>query len=162
MTIDWAKLLTSAFAGVAPILPQIVLILIVVLALVFPMPRRGPSILQKRDPWRRFKGDVRHRVMARAGNRCESAVFLGWGRCSDPATEVDHVYPWSRSGPTTPGNGQALCHGHNVRKRATRPPWWYVMSLERRRRSYFPPDEDVHVHAKVRNAELATHLTWRA
>ncbi len=157
--IDWTKFLTSMLTSIAPILPQLLAVSGVLLVLITPMPRRGPSILQKQDPWRRFKGDARRQVMARAGNRCEGAIFLAWGRCSDSATEVDHIYPWSRYGPTMPSNGQALCHGHNAHKGAMRPPWWYVLSLERRRRSYFPPDEDVHVQAKVRNAELATHIT---
>lgn len=160
--IDWVKLLTNAFTTIAPLLPPVIGIFAFVYALVMPMPRRGPRILQKGDPWRRYTGNARRQVMARASNRCEGAVFLAWGRCPDPATEVDHIYPWSRSGPTTPSNGQALCKSHNRSKGAMRPPWWYVLSLEHRRRSYFPPDADIRVNAKMSNAALAEHLTRRS
>ena len=95
--------------------------------------------------------------MARAGGRCEGAVFLAWGRCPDEATEVDHVYPWSRGGPTIPANGQALCRGHNRSKGAMRPSWWYVLSLEHRRRRYFPSGLEVRVSGKIGARELAQH-----
>jgi hypothetical protein len=159
--MDWTKILTAAIHGLLPVLPLFVCVFAAILVLVCPMPRRGPRLLQRQDSWRRFKGEARREVMSRAGNRCEGAVFLVWGRCRDAATEVDHIYPWSRYGPTTPSNGQALCGGHNRRKGAMRPPWWYVLSLERRRRSYFPPDGDVRVNAQMSNAELATHVTRR-
>ncbi|MFZ0530821.1 MAG: hypothetical protein WAL91_09815, partial [Propionicimonas sp.] len=55
------------------------------------------------------------------------------------------------------GNGQALFRGHNRRKAAMRPPWWYVVSLERRRRGYFPSDADVRVNGKASASELAQH-----
>ncbi len=70
------------------------------------------------------------------------------------ATEADHVYPWSRGGPTIVSNGQALCSGHNRSKAAMRPAWWYLLSLERRRRTYFPPDADVKVSASMSAADL--------
>jgi hypothetical protein len=38
-----------------------------------------------------------------------------------------------------------------------RPPWWYVLSLERRRRSYFPEGVDVRVSAVMSAADLAAH-----
>ncbi|WP_376766676.1 HNH endonuclease [Nocardioides stalactiti] len=93
--------------------------------------------------------------MARAGGRCEGPLFLAWGRCRQPAAEADHIYPWSRSGPTVVGNGQALCRDHNRRKASHRPPWWYVRGLERRRLSYFPPDVDVTVVARLTEADRA-------
>ncbi len=157
--IDWTKILTAMLAAIVPMLPQLLVIFGLIFAMVVPLPHRGPSFLQKQDSWRRFQGEPRRQIMARAGHRCEGAVFLAWGRCPDEATEVDHIYPWSRYGPTTPGNAQALCSGHNRRKGAWRPPWWYVLSLERRRRSYFPPDADVRVLARVPNSELAMHAT---
>lgn len=157
--MDWTRAFTAAFTLIAPMLPQLIGIFAAVFGMVAPLPRRSPSFRQERDPWRRFQGESRHQIMARAGHRCEGAVFLAWGRCPEEAAEVDHVYPWSRYGPTTLGNGQALCNGHNRSKGAMRPPWWYVLSLERRRRSYFPPDADVRVLARVSNAELATHVT---
>jgi hypothetical protein len=156
--VDWAKILTTAFATAAPMLPPIIGIFAVIFALILPVPGRGPRILQRQDSWRRFKGGARREVMARAGNRCEGAVFLAWGRCPDAAEEADHIYPWSKYGPTTPSNGQALCKGHNRNKGAMRPAWWYTLSLERRRRSYFPPEADVRVNAKASKAELATHV----
>jgi hypothetical protein len=87
--------------------------------------------------------------MTRAGGRCEAPMLLAWGRCQDPATEVDHVYPWSRGGPTVVSNGQALCRTHNRRKSNLRPPWWYVLSLERRRTAYSPPDVTVRVLGRM-------------
>lgn len=153
----WERVLGAFVAGVLPMLPQLSLIFLTLLALTCPIPGRGPRLFRGRDPWRRFMGEARRAVMARAGGRCEGAVFFGWGRCPDAATEVDHVYPWSRGGPTIPTNGQALCADHNRRKGAMRPPWWYVLSLERRRRRYFPPDEDVQVDGKISASELAEH-----
>lgn len=153
----WERILWAFVAGIRPILPQLSLIFLAVLALTCPIPGRGPRLRQRLDPWRLFKGETRRAVIARAGGRCEGAVFFGWGRCPDAATEVDHVYPWSRGGPTMPGNGQALCRGHNRRKAAMRPPWWYVLSLEHRRRSYFPTDADVRVSGKASAGELAQH-----
>jgi hypothetical protein len=40
-----------------------------------------------------------------------------------------------------------------------KPPWWYVLALEHRRRSYFPPGNDVRVSAAMSAAELAAHAT---
>lgn len=153
----WERILWAFVAGIGPVLPQLNLIFVAVLVLTCPIPGRGPRLRQRLDPWRLFKGEARRTVMDRAGDRCEGAVFFGWGRCTDAATEVDHVYPWSRGGPTMPGNGQALCRGHNRRKAAMRPPWWYVLSLEHRRRSYFPSDADVRVSGKASAGELAQH-----
>lgn len=153
----WDRVLGAFIAGVLPMLPQLCLIFLAVLALTCPIPGRGPRVFQRLDPWRLFKGEARRSVMARAGGRCEGAVFFGWGRCPDAATEVDHVYPWSRGGPTTPANGQALCRGHNRRKAAMRPPWWYALSLERRRRSYVPSEADLRVNARISAGELAQH-----
>ena len=153
----WQQVFAGLMAGAGPILPQLCLIALAGFALVCPVPGRGPRLLQKLDPWRLFKGTARRSVMARAGGRCEGSVFLIWGRCPDAATEVDHVYPWSRRGPTTPENGQALCRSHNRQKGAMRPPWWYVLALEHRRRKYFPPDIDVRVTGRISASELAHH-----
>ena len=112
----------------------------------FPMLRRGPNS-SNRDGWRGFKYAPRRTVLTLAGHRCEGAAFVAWGRCSSPAVEVDHVFPWSRGGPTVVSNGQALCAAHNRSKGAMNPPWWYVRSLERRRRGYFPEGVDVRVFA---------------
>lgn len=42
-------------------------------------------------------------------------------------------------------NGQALCRRHNRSKSNMAPPWWYVLTLERRRKGYFPEGFDVRV-----------------
>ncbi len=155
----WERIITALFAGLAPVLPQLCLAVLAVLVLSCPIPGRGPRLFQPQDPLRLFKGETRRAVMTRAGGRCEGAVFLAWGRCRDVATEADHVYPYSRSGPTTLTNGQALCRGHNRHKAAMRPPWWYLLSLEHRRLSYFPPATDVRVNARVSDAELTEHAS---
>lgn len=152
--MGWDEFLPVLIAGVTPVLPQFALIAAVVAVIGAPLPGRGPRLFQRQDPWRRFKYGSRDIVMSRAGHRCEGAVFLAWGRCTEAATDVDHVYPHVRGGPTVPSNGQALCRGHNKHKGAMRPPWWYVLSLENRRRSYFPAGTDVRVFATMSDSEI--------
>ncbi|WP_414689498.1 HNH endonuclease [Nocardioides sp.] len=101
-------------------------------------------------------------VLVRAGGRCEGPLFLVVGRCREEAKEVDHIYPWSKGGPTVVSNGQALCRGHNRRKSNARPPWWYVLALERRRAGYCPPGVDVRVRARMSADERAARAAWRA
>jgi len=134
------------FAVLAPILGPIVCVMIVLAA---PMPGRGPGLLQRRDPWRGFRYGARRAVFERADGRCEGSRFVAWGRCPAQASEADHIYPWSRGGPTVVSNGQALCRRHNQGKSNVRPPWWYVRALERRRASYFPSGATVHVVARM-------------
>lgn len=153
----WDRIITAFLTGLMPVLPQLCLAMLAVLVLTRPIPGRGPRFFQPRDPMRLFKGELRRVVMARAGGRCEGSAFLAWGRCRDKATEADHVYPYSRNGPTTLANGQALCRGHNRHKAAMTPPWWYLLSLEHRRRSYFAPGTDVRVTATISDADLAEH-----
>lgn len=98
--------------------------------------------------------------MSRASGRCEGQVFLAWGRCREAATEADHVYPWSRGGPTVLSNGQALCSAHNRRKSNMRPPWWYVRALERRRAAYFPAGADLRVMARMNDVDRAARAAW--
>lgn len=152
--MQWDKFLESLLSGLSPVLPQFVLIAAVLIVIGGPLPGRGPRLFQKQDPWRLFKYGSRDVVMSRAGHRCEAAVFLAWGRCKESATEADHVYPHARGGPTVPSNGQALCRGHNKSKGAMRPPWWYLLSLERWRRSYFPPGADVQVLATMSDSDI--------
>ncbi|WP_206447644.1 HNH endonuclease [Agrococcus sp. KRD186] len=137
-------------AGFAPVVGPhlwwLIPVVVAVLVLRFPMLGRGPNS-SARDPWRGFKFGARTAVLERAGGRCEGSAFLFWGRCDAPAVEIDHVVPWSRGGPTVVGNGQALCKAHNRSKGASTPAWWYVLGLERRRRSYFPVGADVRVRA---------------
>ncbi|MEA5055916.1 MAG: HNH endonuclease signature motif containing protein, partial [Propionicimonas sp.] len=152
--MDWGALLASTLTGLAPVLPPFAAIAAFLLVLRCPLPGRGPHRSQGQDPWRGFKYESRRIVMERAGHRCEGAVFLAWGRCNEPAVEADHIYPWSRGGPTIVSNGQALCRGHNRNKGAMNPPWWYVLTLERRRRSYFPEGADVRVTASMTAHEV--------
>ena len=156
--VEWDELLGAVLAGFIPFLPQFAAIGALLLVVGAPLPGRGPRTFQRQDPWRRFKHEARRVVMSRAGHRCEGPVFLAWGRCNEVATEADHVYPWARGGPTVPSNGQALCRGHNRNKGSWRPPWWYVLSLERRRRSYFTPGEDVRVSALMSAADREARL----
>ncbi len=140
-------------AVLGPNLGWLIALVVLLVVVRLPMPRRGPNS-SGRDVWRGFKYAARRAVLARAGDRCEGAGFLAWGRCPSAAVEVDHVFPWSRGGPTVVSNGQALCAAHNRSKGAMTPPWWYVLSLERRRLGYFPKGTDVRVFA-VMSAEDA-------
>lgn len=152
MLSDLAGALLDQVPALAPVLAPIALLM---LGLAMPMPGRGPRPFQRRDPWRGFKYAPRRTVFARAQGRCEGARFVVWGRCPAPVTEADHIYPWSRSGPTVVSNGQALCRSHNRSKSNLRPPWWYVRGLERRRAAYFPADADPRVLARMTDADRA-------
>lgn len=147
--------LAAVLEGLRPMLPLVALVGGLLAVVACPLPGRGPRLFQRRDPWRGFKFAARRTVMDRADGRCEGARFLAWGRCRADAVEVDHVYPWSRSGPTVVSNGQALCRAHNQRKSNLRPPWWYVLSLERRRAGYILPAHDARVLARMNSDERA-------
>lgn len=137
--------LSPALDGLRPFLPWAAVLAALLVAFMAPLPNRGPGLFARRDPWRTFKYDARRTVLARAGHRCEGALLLAWVRCRDAAEEADHVYPWSKGGATVVSNGQALCRRHNRSKSNLTPPWWYVLTLERRRRNYFPQGFDVRV-----------------
>lgn len=96
------------------------------------------------DPQRLFDGPQKTIGRRRSGNRCEHKHPL-WFRCKGGADEADHIYPWSRGGATSVSNLQYLCKPHNRRKSAWVPTRTYIWRLERRRRSYFPPGEDLKV-----------------
>jgi len=112
------------------------------------------------DVLRGFRFDARRIVLGRAGNRCEGPLFVAWGRCQGEAEEVDHVYPWSKGGSTVVSNGQALCRRHNRSKSNQTPSWWYVLSLERRRRQYFPIGDEVRVHATMSASDREARQAW--
>lgn len=131
---------------VEPAVPWVITLLVLWIALTVPLPGRGPS--GRRDPWRSFKYGARREVMERAGARCERHLLLLWGRCGKPATDADHIYPWSKGGPTIVSNGQALCRTHNARKGSRIPAWWLILGLERRRTAYFPEGADPRVVAR--------------
>jgi hypothetical protein len=152
--------LASLLDGLPPMLPLLALVGVLLLVLTLRMPGRGPRMFQRRDPWRGFKFASRRAVLERAGGRCEGPLLLVWGRCRAAASEVDHIYPWSRGGPTIVSNGQALCREHNRRKSNLRPPWWYLVSLERRRAGYIPPGTETRVFARMNADELASRQTW--
>lgn len=141
---------------------MIVALVTAVVVLGAPLPGRGPKLFLGRDPWRTFRFQARRTVMSRAGGRCEGALFFAWGRCGQPAVEANHVYPWSRGGPTVVANGQALCRDHNRRKSNLRPPWWYVQALERRRQGYFDESDQVRVLARYSAEDRAVRDAWRA
>jgi hypothetical protein len=142
--------------------PTAVVMVAVGFVLFGPLPGRGPGYPRRRDPWRTFRFDARRAVMSRAEQRCEGALFFGWGRCRDLATEVDHIYPWSKGGATVVSNGQAMCHRHNRAKSNMTPAWWYVLSLERHRRTYFPEGTDVRVHAAMGRGDREARTRWAA
>jgi HNH endonuclease len=160
--IDRSGLLGGTFDGLRPFVPLIIIVILLIVILTFPLPGRGPGILGRRDPWRSFKFEARRVVLARAGNRCEGPILLAWGRCRKPAEEVDHVYPWSKGGATVVGNGQAPCKSHNRSKSNFTPPWWYVLSLERRRRKYYPAGAIVRVSGAMPPSDRTARAAWSA
>lgn len=137
-----------ALVWIEPHWPWIGAILLLVALVRFPLLTRHP-VWPRRDPWRTFRFEPRAAVMERADRRCEAAQYIVAGRCWARATEVDHIIPWSRGGPTVESNGQALCRPHNRSKGRKVPAWWYVLLLERRRRTYFPAGVDVRVLARM-------------
>lgn len=152
--VDWGVLLDGLFEGIRPFLPILIPMIVLIAIAAVPLPGRGPG-LQGCDPWRGFKFEARRVVLTLAGHRCEGVLFLVWGRCRKPAEEVDHIYPWSKGGATIISNGQALCKNHNRAKSNGLPPWWYVLSLERRRGEYYPAGTSVRVSAALTAADKA-------
>jgi hypothetical protein len=125
----------------------------------WPIRGRGP-INRVRDQWRGFKHEARAQVLSNAGHRCEGHFLFTLIRCPKDATEVDHVIPWSKGGPTIVSNGQALCRYHNRSKGDKLIPWWHVLRLEKRRQSYFPQGVPVRVHAVMNEEEKAARKQW--
>lgn len=146
VTLNWHRILIDFGHDLGPCVPWLVVVVVLLAVLFGPLPGRGPRLFQRRDPWRTFKYGLRATVLGRAGGRCEAPLLLVVARCRRPAVEVEHIYPWSRRGATVASNGQAL-RAHNRHKGNFRPPWWYVLGLERRRRSYFPVGASVRVSA---------------
>ncbi|MFL6089395.1 MAG: HNH endonuclease [Aeromicrobium sp.] len=153
--MDEAEVVFNVLRAFFPVVPWLIGTAVFWIITCVPMPGRGPGIVRRRDAWRGFKFQARQTVMTRAASRCEGSIFLAWGRCRQVAVEADHIYPWSKGGATIVSNGQALCRDHNRRKSNLTPPWWYVLSLERRRRSYFPQNDDVRVRAGMSPADRA-------
>lgn len=106
----------------------------------------------RRDPKRMFTAAERTQAFARAGLRCEHKSPL-WFRCTNTPTQGDHIYPWSRGGRTAMSNQQALCAFHNNRKSGAVPSRVYIIRLQRRRRRYFPPEENLRVEWRIGAAQ---------
>jgi len=100
--------------------------------------------IRRRDPVRRFTRQQRREGMARAGGQCEMEAGLR-RRCSLPAEHGDHFYPWSKGGSTSLQNFVAACARCNRAKGARIPSPGQQERLERRRRSYLPPESSVSV-----------------
>ncbi|WHP60411.1 HNH endonuclease signature motif containing protein [Arthrobacter sp. KFRI-F3372] len=100
--------------------------------------------VRRRDPVRRFTRQQRRAGMARAGGVCEMETGFG-RRCSRGAEHGDHFYPWSKGGSTSLQNFVAACSRCNRAKGARIPSPGQRMRLERRRRTYVPPDGAVAV-----------------
>lgn len=135
--VDWAV------ANPRPALVVAALVAVVVLANGY-HPSTG-----WRDPVRIFTAEQKAIIHGRAGGRCEHKPLL-WFRCRAQGTQADHVYPWSKGGPTTIENGQSMCGQCNRAKSARTPSRLYVWRLERRRRRYFPAGADTRVRVTVR------------
>lgn len=124
-----------------------------------PVPGRGPRLFRRRDPWRRFntrRGASSCRVPAIDVRAPSSLPGAGVPNLRSRRTMSIHRRV---AGRPPSAMARPLCRGHNRRKGAWKPPWWYVLSLEHRRRSYFPPVADVRVTGAISAAELAAHAT---
>ncbi|WP_457966093.1 HNH endonuclease [Arthrobacter sp. D1-29] len=100
--------------------------------------------VRRRDPVRRFSRQQRREGMARAGGQCEMEAGFR-RRCSRPAEQGDHFYPWSKGGSTSLQNFVAACARCNRAKGAGIPSPGKQERLERRRRDYLLPDASVSV-----------------
>ncbi|MCJ0875180.1 HNH endonuclease [Streptomyces sp. AP-93] len=88
-----------------------------------------------RDPTRLFTWSQKQQLIRQANGQCEHKPPL-WFRCPTAGTEADHIYPWSRGGPTELWNGQLLCRRHNRRKSNRVPSPLYRWRLARRRQKH--------------------------
>lgn len=120
-------------AGTSPVLVGVLVLVALLVALNGLTGRRKHPL----DPQRLFTTEQRAALFELCGQRCEHRHPL-WLRCRQPATHADHVYPHSRGGVTELRNGQGLCRFHNLSKSAKIPSSWYMRSLARRRRRYYP------------------------
>jgi len=85
-----------------------------------------------KDPQRLFTQAQRREIFANCDGRCEYPTFL-LGRCRAPATEADHIFPWSLGGQTTIENGSGLCKRHNLHKSNHIPSRRYMRRLRANR-----------------------------
>lgn len=111
------------------------------LLLVLMVSRMRPlsSPWRRRDPVRWFDALQSAAGRDRAGGQCEyTERFVPWRRCSRPAQESDHFFPWARGGATTVENLVAACTAHNQAKGGRAPSAITRWVIARRRRAYFP------------------------
>jgi hypothetical protein len=126
----WIEVTSSGWSAAAAIVFIVAVCVRTVRAVAYPRWRR--------DPVRLFSRRDKAEILRRAGGRCEHHSWVG-GRCElTDGLEADHIIPWSRSGRTVVGNGQALCRRHNRAKRARVPFRWQLTAMARRRGAYFP------------------------
>ncbi|MCG7309690.1 HNH endonuclease [Brachybacterium sp. ACRRE] len=115
-----------------------------ILLIVFVLRSPAGGACSSRDPRRTFTAAERAHAFQRAGMRCEHKSMF-WVRCTNTATQGDHVFPWSQGGRTAMSNQQALCAFHNNRKSGAVPTRMYILRLQRRRRRYFPSGEQARI-----------------
>ena len=104
-----------------------------------------------KDPQRIYSKAQRVQAMNRAGGQCEMEGWL-WFRCRKPGEHLDHFFPWSKGGATDMNNCVLACKGDNLRKGAKVPTLGQKIRLERRRRKYFPADQQVEAGNRVPSA----------
>lgn len=108
---------------------------ILILAALRVRARRRAS--QARDPRRMYSAHDRQIGFERAGAQCEYARWFLW-RCTRTAEHGDHFIPWSQGGATTMANFVASCPRCNTSKGAKMPALIDRVTLQSRRRGYFP------------------------
>ena len=146
----WVGVTSSAWSVAVAAMVIVALCVRAVRAVVYPSRRR--------DPVRSFSRRDKAEILRRAGGRCEHHSWVG-GRCpATEALEADHVIPWSRSGRTVVGNGQALCRRHNRAKRARIPFRWQLTAIARHRAAYFPAGVSGHISRRTHDASLNLEL----
>ena len=104
-----------------------------------------------KDPQRAYTKAQRTQAANRAGGQCEMEGFL-WFRCRRPGEHGDHFYPHSKGGATDMSNQVWACAPCNQSKGAKVPTLGQKIRLERRRRKYFPADQQIEVGNHVPTA----------
>lgn len=114
-------------------LPAVLLLLLIAAAAVILGIRAAR--MRWRDPQRLFTWEQKKALIQQAGGRCEHKPPL-WFRCEGRAEQADHIWPWSKGGPTELANGQMLCRAHNRAKSNLLPTFLYRWRLKQRRLRY--------------------------
>lgn len=86
----------------------------------------------QKDTRRAFSPSQRAQIFSACGGKCEYPRLL-LGRCNRPATQADHIYPWSKGGATSVENGSGLCAMHNRLKSNRVPSRTYIRRLAKYR-----------------------------